>query len=262
MGTALKTLSMYIRAAKTEAEEAGISTEGMANSVSELREEILSLTGNRVDIMLDDDSFKSTYQIIKELSEVWGSLSETTKSNITELIGGGVRNANVINALMTNMSTAAEVVEKTSNSAGSAMAENSKVLESIQGKISVLKAMFEELSQSLISSGFVKNIVDFGTDLLNILLHVGVLVEKIGGLNNVLMITAGIIAIIKADAIVASLAKIWSFKAKIKTFFTNLWIAMKMAKAEGKGLAAALDADGISASAAQIAVAALVVIFN
>lgn len=269
VGTALKTLSMYIRAAKTEAEEAGISTEGMANSVSELREEILSLTGNRVDIMLDDDSFKSTYQIIKELSKVWSSLSETTKSNITELIGGGVRNANVINALMTNMGTAAEVVEKTSNSAGSALNENAIVLESIQGKINVLKAKFEELSQSIISSGFVKNIVDFGGVLLNILLNVGVLIEKLGGLNNILMITAGVIAVIKADAIVSVLSKLLAGIVSIIpaiTAFTmkmiELPLAMKIAKAEGQGLAAALDLVGISASTAQIAVAALVAVLT
>lgn len=46
---------MYLRAAKTEAEEAGESTEGMANSVSELRGEILALTGNKVDIQIDED---------------------------------------------------------------------------------------------------------------------------------------------------------------------------------------------------------------
>ena len=51
----MKTISMYLRAAKTEAEEAGESTEGMANSVSELRSEILALTGNRVDIQVDED---------------------------------------------------------------------------------------------------------------------------------------------------------------------------------------------------------------
>ena len=33
VGTSLKTISMYLRAAKTEAEEAGESTEGMADSV-------------------------------------------------------------------------------------------------------------------------------------------------------------------------------------------------------------------------------------
>ena len=49
---------MYLRAAKTEAEEAGEGTDGMANSVSELREELLALTGNKVDIQSDDDTLK------------------------------------------------------------------------------------------------------------------------------------------------------------------------------------------------------------
>lgn len=46
---------MYLRAAKAEAEEAGESTDGMANSVSKLRESILMLTDQRVDIMLDEN---------------------------------------------------------------------------------------------------------------------------------------------------------------------------------------------------------------
>ncbi|MBO6289151.1 MAG: phage tail tape measure protein, partial [Alphaproteobacteria bacterium] len=71
VGTTLKTVSMFLRAAKTEAEEAGESTDGMASSVSKLRDEILALTGNKVDIQIDDDTFKSTYQILKELSALW-----------------------------------------------------------------------------------------------------------------------------------------------------------------------------------------------
>ena len=63
--TTLKSLSMYLRAAKSDAENAGIEVDGMANSVSELRSELKSLTG--VDIMLDSKNFKSTYQIMKEL---------------------------------------------------------------------------------------------------------------------------------------------------------------------------------------------------
>ena len=53
--TTLKTVSMYLRAAKTELEDAGESTDGMATSVSELREQILALTGGRVDIQIDED---------------------------------------------------------------------------------------------------------------------------------------------------------------------------------------------------------------
>lgn len=55
VGTTLRTISMYLRAAKTEAEEAGEATDGMAQSVSKLREEILTLTHNKVDIQIDKD---------------------------------------------------------------------------------------------------------------------------------------------------------------------------------------------------------------
>lgn len=55
VGTTMKTLSMFLRAAKTEAEEAGESTDGMAKSVSSLRKDILALTGGKVDIQIDED---------------------------------------------------------------------------------------------------------------------------------------------------------------------------------------------------------------
>ena len=79
---------MYLRAAKTEAEDAGESTDGMAESVSKLRDELLSLTNGRLDIQIDENTFKSTYQIMKELSAIWGSLTDITQANILELIGG------------------------------------------------------------------------------------------------------------------------------------------------------------------------------
>lgn len=167
VGTAMKTLSMYIRAAKTEAEEAGIATDGMAESVSELRSQILDLTGSRVDIMIDDTTFKSTFDIIKELSEIWGTLSETTQANITELIGGGVRNSNVINALMSNFATAEEVVASAANSAGSALAENEKYLDSIQGRLDKFQASWQSLSANIIDSDWIKLSVSGVTGLLD-----------------------------------------------------------------------------------------------
>lgn len=51
VGTALKTTSMFLRAAKAEAQDAGIEIEGMANSVSKLRGDLLALTSGQVDIM-------------------------------------------------------------------------------------------------------------------------------------------------------------------------------------------------------------------
>ena len=168
VGTTMKTVSMYLRAAKTEAEEAGESTEGMANSVSELREELLALTNGKVDIQIDENTFKSTYQIMKELADVWGELTDITQANILEQIGGK-RNANVVSSMLENFNVAEDVVKTAANSAGSALKENEKYLDSINGKIAEFKATFEELSMTLIDSDFVKQVIEFGTGLLDVL---------------------------------------------------------------------------------------------
>lgn len=168
VGTTLKTVSMYLRAAKTEAEDAGEATDGMATSVSELREELLQLTNNKVDIQIDEDTFKSTYQILKELSEVWDELTDLTKANILEMVGGK-RNANVVAALLENFTIAEAALTDSANAAGSALAENEKYLDSIEGKIANFKASFESLSTNLISSDLIKFIVDIGTGILDIL---------------------------------------------------------------------------------------------
>ena len=189
VGTTLKTVSMFLRAAKTDAEAAGESTEGMADSISKLRTEILQLTGGRVDIQLDANTFKSTTQILRELSQVWDSLSDITQANILERVGGK-RNANVVAALINNFETVDEVIEATSNSTGSALAENEKYLDSINGKIAQFKATFEALSMSVVDSGLVKLVVDVGTIGINVIngLASGIknifeLISKMPGVN-------------------------------------------------------------------------------
>lgn len=119
--------------------------------VSELRSEILALTGNKVDIQIDEDTFKSTYQIIKELAAVWDGLTDISQANILEMIGGK-RNSNVVSALLENFSLAEDVVTESANAAGSALAENEKYLDSIAGKISKFNATFQEFSITLINS--------------------------------------------------------------------------------------------------------------
>ena len=167
---------MYLRAAKTEAEDAGESTEGMAGSVSELRDEILKLTGNKVDIQIDENSFKSTFDILKELSSVWGELEDVSKANILEMIGGK-RNANVVSALLENFTIADRALESSLNSFGSAVAENEKYLDSIQGRISQFQAAFQNLSTTLGNTDIIKGVVSAGTGLVNL---ISTICDKIG----------------------------------------------------------------------------------
>lgn len=168
VGTALKTLSMYLRAAKTEAEDAGISTDGMADSVSQLRDELMALTGGHVDIMSDAEtgSYKSTVEILRELSEVWDDLSDTSRTNITELIGGGVRNANIISALMNNFKLVEDAIAVSTESSGSALKENEKYMDSIAGKTQKFQAAFETMSTTFVDNDLIKGVVDAGTKLL------------------------------------------------------------------------------------------------
>lgn len=166
VGTTLKSLSMYLRAAKSDAENAGIEVDGMANSVSELRSELKSLTG--VDIMLDSKNFKSTYQIMKELSQVWSGLSDVTQANVTEMIGGK-RNANAVSAILNNFDVAESTMESAANSANVAWEENEKYLDSIQGRLAQLDASFQVLSTDILSSGLVKSGVSFLTSIVKLL---------------------------------------------------------------------------------------------
>lgn len=162
VGTALKTLSMRLRGTKTDLEAAGLDVDGLASSTSALRGEILALTN--VDIMKSATEFKSTYEMLQDLSKVWDKLEETSRARVLELVAGK-RMASTVAAIINNFDIAEEVTGL--NYSGSALKENEKYLESINGRIDVLKASYEELSQTVLDSGLVKAFVDIGNAVVN-----------------------------------------------------------------------------------------------
>lgn len=79
---------MYARSAKADLEAENESTEGLVHSTAKLRELILSLTNQKVDIMIDSSTIKSTYDIYKELSNVWDEISDVDQAALLEALGG------------------------------------------------------------------------------------------------------------------------------------------------------------------------------
>lgn len=165
-GNSLKVLSLRLRGAKAELEDMQEDTDGLCDSTSKLREQIKSLTG--VDIMLDDNTFKSTTDIIKELGAVWDKLSDSSQAATLELIAGKSR-ANNVAALLKNYQKIDEVMESLGDAEGSAMRENEAIVDSINGRIKVLSATAEEFWQKFIDTDLVKELVSLASDLLNIL---------------------------------------------------------------------------------------------
>ncbi len=185
--TAFKTISMRIRGATTELEEAGLETDGMAESTAALREEIMALSG--VDIMENDDTFKSTYQIMDELSQKWQDLTDIQQASITELIAGK-RQGNIVSSLMNNFDIARDALDTSLSSEGSAMAEHEKWMESLEAKMNQLKAAWEELSMAFMDSNFLKGLVDTGTGILSTVTKI---IDTFGTLPTIIgAITAGL----------------------------------------------------------------------
>lgn len=169
MGTSLKTISARIRGAKSELEEEG---EEMTMTVSKLRDEIKSISG--VEIMLDEHSFRSTYDILNDLSKVWKDLNDTDQARIGEMLGGKV-GINTVYAMLENFETARDVVKELNEgmAEGSADRELETALDSIQGKLNQIQSVWQTLSTNVIDSELVKDgldwVVKFGEELNDIL---------------------------------------------------------------------------------------------
>lgn len=153
VGNAMKTISMRIRGAKTELEDMGESTDGMVDSTATLRAEIKALSG--VDIMASATEFKSTYQILDELSQKWEDLTDIQQASIIELMAGK-HQGNVFSSIMTNFQTARDALDTSLGSSGSAMAEHAKWSESLEASLNKLKAAWQSLAQTFMDSSFLK----------------------------------------------------------------------------------------------------------
>ena len=175
VGTAFRTLSMRIRGAKTELEDANLDTEGMAESTAKLREEIKALSG--VDIMIDNDTFKSTYDILGALADKWSELTDIQQASITELIAGK-RQGNIMSALMTNWDIVEDTMKQASNADGSAEKELSNYQQSLQYSLDKMKATAQEFANVTLDSSWLKAGVDGAQTLLNLLTQI----EKYAGI--------------------------------------------------------------------------------
>lgn len=185
VGTAMKTVSARMRGATTELQEMGESSEDCAKGLSKYRSEIKALTNvngtGGVDIMANaaKGEYKSIYQMFGEISNVWGDLSDTTRSRIAEILGG-TRQLSVISSIIGNWKDATGAYADAMNSAGAATKANEIYMDTTKAKLGALSAQFQELSASLISSKLTGGVVDLGSGLLSLVSALTKLSGKVG----------------------------------------------------------------------------------
>jgi TP901 family phage tail tape measure protein len=88
-GSSLRTLSLRLRGMKGKLEELGEEVDDNVENISKMQGQILNMTGGKVNIFDGAGEFKSTYEIMKGIAEVWDDLNSIDQANLLETIAGG-----------------------------------------------------------------------------------------------------------------------------------------------------------------------------
>nr|DAO56446.1 MAG TPA: minor tail protein [Caudoviricetes sp.] len=239
VGTALKTVSARIRGATTDLDNLGESTEDLAQGFSKYANEIKGLTGFNILVDGTTDQYKDLYDIFEGIAAQWDRLSDTQQARVAEILGG-TRQLQVISSIMQNMSDATGAYADAMNSAGTATQANEEYMSSIQGKLGALKATFQDLSTSILSSNWITDIVDALKNILETL-------------NSILSFGDGLVA--KIGLVAASVFLLIAAHVKLNAAFT----ATKAKIVETIALEAALaKAQGVTATTTELLTAVLI----
>ena len=84
VGNGLRTISMRIRGMNEETEE-------LDENLVNIKGDVAELTHGKVSIMEDADTYKSTYQVLKEVSDVWDELADKEQADLLEKLFGKTR---------------------------------------------------------------------------------------------------------------------------------------------------------------------------
>lgn len=165
-----------------------------------------------------EGNFRSTYDILKDLSKIWGTMSDVERQALGETLSGGVNQYKVLAAIMGNFTTAIDATKTAYESAGSAAEENSRYMESLEAKTTALKATFEDFSNNVINSDFVGRLLDVANGFLKLAnTDLGRFVTQVGLISGVGL---GLSQLVKISNI-GSLIKQFSTFATIISQITN-----------------------------------------
>lgn len=167
-GNSLKVLSMRLRGMKGELQDLGEETDENVENLSQMQGKVLNLTHGKVNIFDNAGDFKSTYEIMQGIADIYDDLADSDKADLLETIAGKNR-ANEVAALIQNWDRVAQATESAENSANSAMAEQEKYANSLQGRLNSLTSSIQTISNAALDSGFLKGLVSGATEVINAL---------------------------------------------------------------------------------------------
>ena len=196
VGTAFKTISMRIRGYDEETLEYIGDVEELSGKIADLTKTASKPSG--ISLFTDESktTYKSTYQLLKDISEIYNELSDKQQAGLLEALAGK-RQGQIIAATLSNFKAAEKALVDMENSAGSAEAEMDVIRESAEYAFNTLKETFTSLAQHSVSRGGLKDLINAGTKILEI---VDGVVSKIGLIPTIITTITGMMTAKKLNA--------------------------------------------------------------
>jgi len=143
-----------------------------------LQDDFMRLAGISI-LDPETNGLRSTYDIISDMARILPTLDPLSRGFLMEK-AAGQRQVAVLEAIIQNWQNVEKATESAKNSTGSALRENEKYLNSIEGKMNKMTSAWQQLSKNTIDSDFTKTLIDAGTELIK-------LIDKLGLINTIIV---------------------------------------------------------------------------
>lgn len=192
VGNAIRTISMRIRGYDEETEQLSEDLVNIAGEVIELTKTASNSQG--ISLFTDETQieYKSVYQYLKEISEIYDELGAKQQQKLMDKLFGKMR-ANVGQAILQNFEAAEKAMNNMADSAGNADTEMEIIKQSLEYKLNALKETGVGIFQELFPREDIGVAIDALTGLLSI---IGALTSLLGPFGTALA-GVGLAAFIK-----------------------------------------------------------------
>ena len=181
LGRAFKGILMNLQQVKGELDNGEIIDE---DSFSKVEKAANALGVELKEIRNGVLSLRDPMQILRELAEIYSSLSEgdVRKANLLSALGGKYR-SNELNALLSNWSLYEKVLNDYQNATGSAAEEAKKTADSIEGRLNKLTNTWNQTVAKIIDSDILKFFISAGTGAIELVDDLNILQTALIGLG-------------------------------------------------------------------------------
>ena len=216
VGNGLKTLSMRIRGYDEETEEYSADVSELTGTIADLTK-VASNNNRGISLFEADDpeTYRSTYDILSDIADIWDELTDKNRANLLEALFGK-RQAQIGAAILSNFDQARSAIVKMEESAGSAGREMDKITQSLDYKLNALKETWVGVAQNLFQTDDMKLVVD----ALNLVSNgIDQLTEKLGLFGTI--------------GLVGAIALIYKFRAEMNMLQSTVLPVTEAIRASG-----------------------------